>query len=75
MLSGMGSPSVTESTPAAGPGALPLAVLERVVVAYLVSPFAYLLREPHRPDPVPQGSSVCSHPGWILKCGHGLLES
>ncbi len=36
----MGSPSVTESTPAAGPGTLPLPALERLVIAYLTLPLA-----------------------------------
>jgi hypothetical protein len=40
MLSGMGSRSVTESTLAAGPGALPLPALDRLVIAYLTLPLA-----------------------------------
>lgn len=40
MLSGMGSSSVTESTPAAGAGTLHLPALDRLVIAYLTLPLA-----------------------------------
>jgi hypothetical protein len=43
MLSGLGSQSVTESTPAASAGPLPLAVLDRLVIAYLTLPLAIFL--------------------------------
>jgi hypothetical protein len=43
MLSGLGSQSVTESTPAASVGALPIAPLDRLVVAYLALPLAIFL--------------------------------
>ena len=43
MLSGLGSQSVTESTPAAGAAALPLAALDRLVIAYLTLPLAIFL--------------------------------
>src|SRR5476651_2025308 len=43
MLSGLGSQSVTESTPAASARALPLPVLDRLVIAYLTLPLAIFL--------------------------------
>jgi len=43
MLSGLGSQSVTESTPAASVRALPLPVLDRLVIAYLTLPLAIFL--------------------------------
>jgi hypothetical protein len=43
MLSGLGYQNVTESTPAANPGALPLPALDRLVIAYLALPLAIFL--------------------------------
>jgi hypothetical protein len=58
MLNGMGSPSVTESIPAAGPGTLPLPALERLAIAYLTWPQAIVLIGWLQ----------------LLICKHGLLE-